>query len=144
MITTPRIIADINVLLPGIAGRQGILAERLYRQFYKGNLRFIFSSSYLEELERVVDYPSIERFKITRGLTLRLVRNLYDFGEYLPIVPKYDWPSLTDKKDWYLLNLLLEAEADGLITQDKKVLQAGQKLGMPIFDLQGGAAKGWY
>jgi putative PIN family toxin of toxin-antitoxin system len=142
--TPPRLIADINVLLPGMAGTRATLAERLYRQFYRGNLRFIFSSSYLDELERVVDYPRIERFNLTRGQTLRLVRNLYDFGEYLPMVPKYDWPSLTDKKDWYLLNLLVEAKTDGLITQDKKVLAAGQKLEMPVFDLQGGAAKGWY
>jgi predicted nucleic acid-binding protein len=59
-------------------------------------------------------------------------------------VNRYDWPSLKDKKDWYLLNLLFDSGADGLITQDQRVLEAGKFLEMPVFGLAEGAKKGWY
>jgi uncharacterized protein len=140
----PRLIADINVLLPSPSENRKTLSSRLYDSFLKGETRLVFDRFYLDELERVLDYKRVDRFNITPGVILRLVRNLYEFGEPVYNIPVLDWPSLSDEKDWYLLDLLFASSADGLITQDKRVLDAGQKLGMPVFDLQGGAAQGWY
>jgi predicted nucleic acid-binding protein len=78
------------------------------------------------------------------SVVLRFARNLYELGEPVYNIPMLDWPSLSDQKDWYLLDLLLKSNADGLITRDKRILEAGKHLGMPVFDLQGGAVKRWY
>ncbi len=141
---TPRLIADVNVLVFGATAKENSLTERFYRTFLCSELRLVFSSELTLELQEVVGYPRVIGRGITPSIAFRLARQIYELGEYYPRVTKYDWPSLSDKKDWYLFNLLLESKADALITQDKRVLDAGQKLGMPVFDLQGGAAKGWY
>jgi hypothetical protein len=46
-------------------------------------------------------------------------------------VSHFDWPTLTDPKDWYLFDLLFEARTDAL-TQDRAVLKAGKVLGLPV------------
>jgi predicted nucleic acid-binding protein len=141
-VSTPRLIIDVNVILASFGGRRNSLSSQVYTQFRRSNFRLVFDGHYLSEMERVLDYPSLMRLDITPRLAFTLARSLFEFGEHYPQALQYDWPSLSDTKDWYLLNLLFDAKADGIITQDKKVLAAGQKLGMPVFDLQGGAAKG--
>ncbi len=98
---TPRLILDINSLLAGIAGKPGSIAHRLYTRFRTGEVRLIFDGTYLSELERVLDYESIQRLGITRGLAFGMARDLLLMGEYYPQVPRFDWPSLPDPKDWY-------------------------------------------
>ncbi len=142
--TVPRLVIDVNVILASFGGRPDSLSSRLHRQFRNNNVRLIFDGKYLSEMATVLDYPVTFKLKITPSMAFVLAQTLFENGEYYPRVAYFDWPSLSDAKDWYLLDLLMESNADGIITQDKKVLQAGQKLGMPVFDLQDGAAKGWY
>jgi predicted nucleic acid-binding protein len=44
----------------------------------------------------------------------------------------FDWPTLSYKKDWWILDLAYEAGADYLVTRDKKVLTAGNSLGFEV------------
>jgi predicted nucleic acid-binding protein len=140
----PRLIADVNTLLAGVVGKPGSIAERLYRSFRRGQVRLVFDGTYLAELERVLDYEPIQQLGITRGLAFGMARDLLLLGEYYAQVPRYDWPSLPDPRDWYLLDLLFESSADGLVTQDKVLIAAGQKLEMPVFHLTDGPKMNWW
>lgn len=47
-------------------------------------------------------------------------------------VAHYEWPSLSDIKDWYLLDLLFDSGADALVTEDKQILKAGRFLKLEV------------
>jgi putative PIN family toxin of toxin-antitoxin system len=143
-VNPPRLIADVNVFLFGLVAKQGSLTERFYRAFSRSDICLVFSSELTLELQEIVAYPKVVAKGVTPAIAFRLAREIYELGEYYPRVNRYDWPSLKDKKDWYLLNLLFDSGADGLITQDQSVLDAGKFLGMPVFSLSEGAAEGWY
>lgn len=129
---TPRVIPDMNVLLNGITGRPDSLNRRLYGQFTRGLVRFVICEPWLEEFERVLTYPPVLQLGITPTLVSRTMRELLLLGEYIAPVPQFDWPGLSDRNDWFLLDLLWESQADALVTQDTKVHRYGQKFGMPI------------
>jgi putative PIN family toxin of toxin-antitoxin system len=140
----PRLVVDVNVLVAAIKARENSLASRLYQSFLRLEFRLVFSAPLAKELGNVLSYPNILARGMNPTIAFRIAQNLYEKGEYVSRVSELDWPTLTDKKDWYLLDLLFGSQATALITQDKKVIAAGQKLGMPVFDLQGGAEQGWY
>lgn len=142
--TPPRLILDTNVLLSGLMGRPGTLAHRLYKQFERGEVRLAFSASLLSEIQDVVGYPGILARGMSPSLAFKLARDLYELGEYYPQVERYDWPSLPDRKDWFLLDLLYTSAASALLTQDGRLREAGRKLGLPVMNLIEGAERGWF
>ena len=89
-------------------------------------------ADHLVELERILTYPKVLALGVTPSLTFAAAVDLLQLGEYWPIVPRYDWPSVNDLKDWYLFDLLFEAQADALVTQDRGLLSAGEALGLPV------------
>jgi putative PIN family toxin of toxin-antitoxin system len=129
----PRLILDINVLLNGLSGSQSSVNRKIYQAFLRGHVGVVVSESWLCELERVLDYPAIQRLGISAGTSARAMRDMLQLGECIAPVPMFDWVSVHDRKDWYLLDLLFESAASGLVTQDKLLLQAGKRLRMPIF-----------
>jgi putative PIN family toxin of toxin-antitoxin system len=141
---TPRLIADINVILFGMIGKAGSLAHRFYQAFHRAEIKLLFSRDLMTELEEVLEYPSVLARGVTPALAFRLARDFYELGDYIAEVPRYDWPSLPDTGDWFLLDLLYATAAAGLITQDKQLLAVGKTLSLPIIHLADGAEKGWY
>ena len=129
----PRVIPDVNVLLNGITGKPGSLNRRLYEGFTHGLVQFVISEPWLEEFERVLNYPQVINLGITPSLVAKTMRELLLLADYVAPVPRFDWTGLGDLKDWYLLDLLWESGCDGLITQDSKVHRYGQKYGLPIY-----------
>jgi putative PIN family toxin of toxin-antitoxin system len=125
---------DTNVILNGITGPKGTINQRIYAGFQRNDLRLVVSEALLMELETIFDYPQVVALGITPKTAARVVRELLLLGEYIAPVPQVDWVSLSDKKDWYLLDLLFESRADALITQDQKILRAGEYLKMPVCD----------
>jgi putative PIN family toxin of toxin-antitoxin system len=131
-----RLIPDANILLRGIAGRG--LAKELYASFTRAKVHFVVSAELMAELNRVLTYPRVLKLGlgITPSMAFSLALELMYISEFFSTAPKYEWPSLSDVKDWYLLDLLFESAADGLVTEDKQLLKAGKKLGMPVYSLQ--------
>jgi hypothetical protein len=81
----------------------------------------------------LLEYPHIQtRFKLGAADGFSVARDLLLLGEYVSPVPRFDWPTLTDPKDWYLFDLLFEARTDALVTQDRAVLKAGKALDLPV------------
>ncbi|GAA5504092.1 hypothetical protein Dxin01_03860 [Deinococcus xinjiangensis] len=130
-----RLILDTQCLLSAISGyhqdRETSLAS-IWAAFRRREVVLVFSEASLSELQRVLDYPGVTRLNITSGQAFAAASQLLMLGEYHAPVPSYSWPSLTDKKDWFLLDLLYHSEADALISRDKRVLEAGVALGLPV------------
>jgi putative PIN family toxin of toxin-antitoxin system len=127
-----RVVPDANVLLGRIVGKEGGLTRRLYLSFRRGDCAFVVSAELLSEIERILSYPKVIALGVTPALAFATAVDLLHLGEYWPSVARYDWPSVSDPKDWYLFDLLFASEADALITQDKGILRAGEALQLPV------------
>jgi putative PIN family toxin of toxin-antitoxin system len=138
----PRLILDANVLLNAITAPPNTILGRLNSRFRRFEIRVVFSEALLTEFQQILEYPRIKaQFKLGAADGFAVARDLLLLGEYVsPVpahghgayVPRFDWPTLTDPKDWYLLDLLFEARTDALVTQDSAVLKAGTALGLPV------------
>lgn len=131
-----RVVPDANVLLGGIVGKEGGFTRRLYLSFRRGDCAFVVSAELLSEIERILSYPKVITLGVTPALAFATAVDLLHLGEYWPNVVRYDWPSVTDPKDWYLLDLLFASGADALITQDVGLLRAGAALQLPVLHLR--------
>jgi putative PIN family toxin of toxin-antitoxin system len=129
----PRVILDANVLLNAITAPANTILGRLHTRFRHNEIRVVFSEALLSEFQQILEYPHIQtRFKLRATDGFSVARDLLLLGEYVSPVPRFDWPTLTDPKDWYLFDLLFEARTDALVTQDRAVLKAGKALGLPV------------
>jgi putative PIN family toxin of toxin-antitoxin system len=129
----PRVILDANVLLNAITAPANTILGRLHTRFRHNEIRVVFSEALLSEFQQILEYPHIQtRFKLGAADGFSVARDLLLLGEYVSPVPRFDWPTLTDPKDWYLFDLLFEARTDALVTQDRAVLKAGKALGLPV------------
>jgi putative PIN family toxin of toxin-antitoxin system len=129
----PRVILDANVLLNAITAPANTILGRLHTRFRHNEIRVVFSEALLSEFQQILEYPHIRtRFKLGAADGFSVARDLLLLGEYVSPVPRFDWPTLTDPKDWYLFDLLFEARTDALVTQDRAVLKAGKVLGLPV------------
>ena len=140
----PRFILDINVLIAAMIGKETSIEKRLYQSSRRRECIFVTSEELFDELQRVVDYPNIIKRGVTPAVAAGMVFNLLHLGEYHSTVKKLEWPSLTDKKDWYLLDLLYSSQSDALFTRDKAVLKAGKALAMPIFHPEELLQSAWF
>jgi putative PIN family toxin of toxin-antitoxin system len=129
----PRVILDANVLLNAITAPTNTILGRLHTRFRHNEIRVVFSEALLSEFQQILEYPHIQtRFKLGAADGFSVARDLLLLGEYVSPVPRFDWPTLTDPKDWYLFDLLFEARTDALVTQDRAVLKAGKALDLPV------------
>ena len=115
-----------------MVGKDKGLLHQLYLSFRRGDCTFVLCADHLVELERVLTYPKVLALGMAPSLAFATAVDLLHLGEYWPTVPRYDWPSVNDLKDWYLFDLLFEARADALVTQDRGLLSAGEALGLPV------------
>jgi predicted nucleic acid-binding protein len=95
----PRLVADINVILSGICGRPSGASAQLYERFRRGEVRYLLSRALLDELQRVFSYPEVVALGVTPELAFGVAVDLLQLGEYIAPVPRYDWPSVPDRKD---------------------------------------------
>jgi putative PIN family toxin of toxin-antitoxin system len=129
----PRVILDANVLLNAITAPANTILGQLHTRFRHNEIRVVFSEALLSEFQQILEYPHIQtRFKLGAADGFSVARDLLLLGEYVSPVPRFDWPTLTDPKDWYLFDLLFEARTDALVTQDRAVLKAGKALDLPV------------
>lgn len=129
-----RLIPDINVLLSGVTSERGP-ARELYLAAGRFDVIFVLCPEHFTELRRVLAYPQV--LTLGQGITpadaFGLAIELVTMGEmFQRPLRQFDWPSCPDPKDWYLLNLLMTADADGIVTKDKHLLHLHNTLNLPI------------
>lgn len=130
-----RLIPDINVLLSGLTSTRGPSRE-LYLAARRFEVQFVLAEEHLEELARVLTYPAVLRLGsgITPADAFALAVDLHRMTEIAHLTTHHDWPSCPDPKVWYLLDLLVQAQADAVVSKDRHLLNAGRHLGLPIVE----------
>jgi len=130
-----RLIPDINVLISSVTSLKGPAYE-LYEAARRFNLLFVLCEQHFDELTRVLEYSQVLALgegRITPSIAFGLATELHRIGEYFARLERSSWPSCSDRDDWYLLDLLMTSRADGIVTRDRHLLSAGERLNLPIF-----------
>lgn len=131
-----RLVVDIQVLLSGVTGSKGPSFE-LWQAARRFDVVLVLCEGHFSELAQVLTYPQVLALgdgALTPSLSFQFAAQLFQVGEYYAHVQPNAWPSCPDPKDWYLLDLLMQAAADGLITKDRHLLRLADRLGLPVME----------
>lgn len=129
-----RIVPDIQVLLSGLTSQVGPSFDLLQaaRRF---DVILVLSEEHFLELATVLGYPAVLRLGagvFTPSFAFRTATELHRIAEFHERVPRLDWPSCPDPKDWYLLDLLVASGAEGLVSKDKHLLRMADRVKVPV------------
>jgi len=119
-----RVVLDTNVLLSGIA-YPGSIPGKILAAWRQGSVDVLLSAHILDELRRV-----LPRLTHRHGLTPAEIDDLVDAlsiqAEVVEPLPAVE-PDLRDADDQPVLNTLLAAGANYLITGDKDLLALAER-----------------
>lgn len=111
-------------------GWTGSANNRIMNMIAGGDVRPALSNDYLDELVRTMSKPYPEEYASV-GRAVKAVRDLVFMGK--PYYPrKYDWPSVTDEKDWWILDLAFESGAEHIVTWNMNHLAPARTLGFDV------------
>lgn len=116
------------VVVSGVSGDQDGPSAAILDAVSTGELRLAMSDAQLSELVRVFGYPEIEE---RVGSPVRAFEAALDIG-YMGIMyhpRRHDWPSLSDPKDSWILDLAHAAGVDYIVSYDGAVREAAEALG---------------
>jgi putative PIN family toxin of toxin-antitoxin system len=123
-----RVILDTNVLLGALISPHGP-PDRIYRAWQASRFDLVTSAAQLDELRRVSRYPKLKAIMPAHRIGT-MVNNMHraivlDTLPQLPQLP--DGIEANDPNDVFLLAMALAAEADYLVTGDRRagLLQRG-------------------
>lgn len=123
---------DTNVATAAALGSPGSANSRIVDEVATGGVRLALSDDYLGELVRTMSKPRVEEHaSVGRAVRIALVL-AYMGGAYRP--RKYDWPSVPDPRDWWLLDLALESGAEYIVTWNTRHLQPARPLGFDVLE----------
>ena len=128
---TPLIVVDTMIVVSGVIGKRTGSDARLLEAIETGLVRLALSDAWLIELYRVFGYPDVKKYLPDPARVLRAASSLSLMGKLFQ-PRKLDWPSLSDPKDWWILDLADAAQADVIVSFDKAVIKAGQRLTMIV------------
>lgn len=124
------------VVVSAVIGRRESSAARVLRAVATGDVRLAVSD---EGYGEVVEVMSREEIRSKVNDPARAFEVALDIGTmgvfYHP--RKYDWPTLPDPKDGWLLDLAFESGADHVITRDRHMLKRASdldRLGFSVLD----------
>jgi predicted nucleic acid-binding protein len=119
------------VVVSGIIGKQNASDALVLQAIETGQVRLALSDDWLRELSDVLSRDFILEHQQHPGRTFRAGLTLGLMGElFRP--ERFDWVSLSDQKDWWMLDLAFDSAADFLVTRDKKVIRAAKGLGFDV------------
>jgi predicted nucleic acid-binding protein len=124
----PLVVLDTMIVVGGIMGRRDGACGQVLDAVATGGVQLAISDDQLSELVRVMGYEDVEA-GIDRPV--RAFEVALDLGAMgiMHHPRRLDWPSLTDVRDGWILDLAYDAGADYIITFDKGVCDAAQALG---------------
>jgi predicted nucleic acid-binding protein len=119
-LSAPLVVLDTGVVIRALAGDEHAASAQVVRAISTGSLRLVLSDDFLRELVTVARRPAIER-RIKAGRALETGLELGLHGE-LRHPRRLDWPSVPDRKDWWILDLAHDAAADFIVAWDPHLL----------------------
>lgn len=120
-----KVVLDTNILISGIGRPEGAPGQ-IVSAWLAGKFDLVVSEALLEEFRRVLFYPKVRKLLMQAGLADDDLRDYIDIMRMkaitastnnvpLPVTPP-------DPKDTHVLEALVAADAEFLVTGDKKHL----------------------
>lgn len=113
-----QIVLDTNILISSLISKKGS-PYLLYRGWWQKLFTLITSEEQLQELERVLQYPKLQRF-IARDEAVTMINGLYDFSFIVREIPEVNYSS--DPDDNLIIATAIAGKADLIVTGDKQDL----------------------
>ena len=86
-----------------------------------GAVRLALSDDFLSEMVRVMRYPHVEQRVGSAGRAFEVALDLAFMGFHYR-TRRFDWPSVPDPNDGWMLDLAFSARADFIVTWDPHLL----------------------
>lgn len=123
----PLVALDTMVVIRGIVGRRDGADSQVLRAVATGDVRPAISDEGLLELQRVMSYDFVREKIADPGRALAVGLDIGVMGSlYYP--QRHDWPTLPDRKDYWVLDLALASRADYVVTRDRHFLDRVDEL----------------
>lgn len=111
------IVLDTGIVIGALTGKETSHNSQLVDKACRGLFPFVTSADFFDEFYRVVGYPSVDRCIWSAGRAVRTVMDLLGMGTILTPT-RCPWPTVTDEKDHWMLDLAWEAKAAYLVSDD--------------------------
>lgn len=113
----PLIVLDTQVVVSALIGHEEAASHRVCKAVGATDVLLAISDAFLIELTRVVGYPDVETRIASHARAFRIALDIGVMGaKYRP--RRYDWPSLLDPNDGWMLDLAWETQADYIVIRD--------------------------
>jgi putative PIN family toxin of toxin-antitoxin system len=118
----PLIVLDTGVVVSALVGPEESPSSQLMRAVATGEVVLLISDAFLSEVSRVVGYPDVEPRIVSAARAFRIALDLGVMGTHHH-PPRYDWPSIEDPGDGWMLDLAWSMWADYIVTKDPHLLE---------------------
>jgi putative PIN family toxin of toxin-antitoxin system len=129
----PLIVLDTGVVIGALMGREDASNYQVCRAVGTGDLRLAISDDFMRELSRVVGSADVEPRILSPARAFRIALDIGYMG-HIHHPTRYNWPSIEDPNDGWMLDLAWEARADCIVSRDPHLTRAD--LPFPVWVLE--------
>lgn len=115
------VVLDTMVVVGSLMGTSGGSASAVLDAVERGEISLALSDDYLKELRRVVNYDHVRR-RIPDPARAFLTGLETGVAGFMCRTINYDWPTVPDPKDRWVLDLANASGADHIVTRDRHFL----------------------
>lgn len=116
-----------------MVGPESTPHHRLLDKVAAGDVLLAVSDAFLRELSRVVGYPGIEFRIVSAARALRYGLDIGTMG-LMRRPTRYDWPSVKDPDDGWMLDLAWASGADCIVSRDPHLTDAEMPFPVEVLD----------
>jgi predicted nucleic acid-binding protein len=109
--------------------------HRLLDMIASGGVLLAISDEFLRELSRAAGYPDVEPQIVSAARALRYGLDIGYMG-HMRRPTRYDWPSVKDPKDGWMLDLAWAARADYIVSRDPHLTEATMPIPVEVLEPQ--------
>jgi len=131
----PLIVLDTGVVVRALTGDPQSSSSQVVRAVATGVVRLALSDDFLSELVRVIRYPHVERSIGSAGMAFEIALDLAFMGQ-LYRTRRFDWPSIEDPNDGWMLDLAWASGADYIVSWDPHLTDAEMPFPIEVLEPQ--------
>lgn len=114
-----------------LIGAEDSSSYQLVRAIGAGEFRLALSDEFLRELSELVAYPKVETRIVSLSRAFHMALDVGVMGE-MRYPRRLDWPSVPDQRDWWMLDLAWNSEADYIVSWDPHLTNADLPLPLEV------------
>lgn len=128
----PLIVLDTSVVARATLGSSDAASVAVVDAVETGIVRLAISDDYLDELARTMSKSYLEK-NASVGRAFRIALTLAYMGIFRRPI-RHEWPTVTDRADWWLLDLAFDSGVDSIVTWDERHLGPARSLGFEVLN----------